>query len=396
MDNSTHTGSSPASEFPIFTGGPLYRLQERIRVAQPGRRRLGLAAIYAVLVAWAPMALLAAAEGLALGPTRLESFLMDFEANVRFLVTVPVFLFAEVICTDQLRTVVRQFVNADLVVGEVRARFENLVRDTVQLSHSDRAEIALVGLAYVHSLVLFMYILYYAPDSTWHLPVRDGRHVLSLTGGWYFLVAFPLFSLLLWRWLWRIGLWWRLLWRISKLELHLSPAHRDGVGGLGFLSESLSAFAGFVFGVTVFAAGGMTDFIVYEGDALAQHQWEIGGLVAFLLVLFAGPLLFFILQLYEAKESAVFQYGALASRHIQQVERKWLSGEQVQGDIGIDFRAVAHMGSSVTAVRQMSIIPLYKDDALKLLFVAVLPFVPLLATLVPMDEVMKLVLKVLV
>jgi hypothetical protein len=44
----------------------------------------------------------------------------------------------------------------------------------------------------------------------------------------------------------------------------------------------------------------------------------------------------------------------------------------------------------------MSVIPLYKDDALKLLLVALLPFVPLLAALVPMDEVLKLLLKVVV
>ena len=95
IDNATHTDSLPSFDFPIFTGGPLYRLRQRIRVAQPGKRRLGLAALYAILVAWAPMALFSAAEGLAIGPTRLESFLMDFEVNVRFLVTVPIFLFAE-------------------------------------------------------------------------------------------------------------------------------------------------------------------------------------------------------------------------------------------------------------------------------------------------------------
>jgi len=44
----------------------------------------------------------------------------------------------------------------------------------------------------------------------------------------------------------------------------------------------------------------------------------------------------------------------------------------------------------------MSIIPLVKDDVLKLLFVAFLPYVPLLITLVPMDEVWKLLLKVVI
>src|SRR5512139_1194697 len=87
-------GTTASVEFPIFTGGPLYRLQQRIRVAEPDQRRLGLAALYAMLVAWAPMAILSALQGLAIGPTRLESFLMDFEVTVRFLITVPLLLFA--------------------------------------------------------------------------------------------------------------------------------------------------------------------------------------------------------------------------------------------------------------------------------------------------------------
>ena len=104
----------------------------------------------------------------------------------------------------------------------------------------------------------------------------------------------------------------------------------------------------------------------------------------------------FVRELYEAKDSAVFQYGALASQQIQQVDRKWLSGEPAQGGAGVDFGAVHQLGNSLTAVRDMSIIPLDKDDVLKLLFVAFLPYVPLLVTLVPMDELWKLLLKVVV
>lgn len=395
MSTNGSSSAAPATEFPIFTGGPLYRLQQRIRLIQSGRRRLGLAALYAILAAWVPMALLSAVEGLALGPTRLESFLMDFEVYARWLITVPVFLFAEPLCENQLRAVVRQFEVAGLVVGETQAKFTALVQDAVQLSRSERTEMVLVGLAYAHSIIAFTFVLYY-PEPTWRLPLRDGHHVLSLAGAWYFLVAFPIFSFLLMRWLWRIGLWWRLLWYTSKLDLRLSPAHRDEAGGLGFLSESLSAFAGFAFAVTALTAGGLADMVVYEGESPLLHQWEVGGLELFVLFLLAGPLLLFVLRLYEAKESALFDYSALASRHIQEVDRKWLSGEPLKEDVGIDFRAMAHMGTSMRAVREMSVIPIYKDDVLKLLFVALLPFIPLLATLVPMNEVLKLILKVVV
>ncbi|NGZ10766.1 MAG: hypothetical protein CV088_15495 [Nitrospira sp. LK70] len=395
MEKNDQARASAVSDFPIFGGGPLYRLQQRTRLVRDDRRRIGLAALYVALVAWVPMAFLAGAQGLAIGPTRLESFLLDFSEHARFLVTIPVFLYAELICGAQLRDIVRQFEDAGLVVEEAGERFKQLVQETVRLSHSSRAEMVILGLAFIHGLFVFLYLLNY-PEPTWRLVKRDGGHVPSYAGVWYFLVAFPMYSFLLMRWFWRIGLWWRFLGRVSKLELNLSPAHRDGAGGLGFLSESLSAFTGFVFGVMATAAGVTADFVVYGGDSPLTYEWEVGGLLVLLMSAIAGPLMLFTHRLYEAKESALFRYGALANRHIQQVDRKWLSGRPFTEDVGIDFRAVAHMGSSVNAVRQMSIVPLYKDDLLKLIVVALLPFLPLLATLVPMDEVLKLVLKMVV
>ncbi len=383
------------AEFPLFTAGPLYRLQEKLGLVREGKRRLGLTVLYSVCITWAPMALLAVAEGLAIGPTRLSSFLMDFAVNVRFLIAVPVFLLGETMCERQLQTVVQQFQHAGLVLEEARSGFQDVIRDIVQLSRSSRVAAVLLGFAYLHSLIAFTYIINY-PEATWRFGAGDGRHVVTLAGGWYFLVSFPIYSFMLLRWVWRLGLWWRLLWRISRLELDLSPAHRDGAAGLGFLSESLLAFGGFAFALTATTAGEVADHVVYEGASPLQYEWEVGGLLVVLVIVIAGPLLLFVRQLYEAKDSAVFHYGALASRQIKQVDRKWLSGEPVQGDAGVDFGAVHHLGNSLTAVRDMSIIPLGKDDVLKLLFVAFLPYVPLLVTLVPMDEVWKLLLKVVV
>ncbi len=395
MKQDVSNSASFSADFSLFGGGPLFQLQQQLRLVREGQRRQGLAAFSTILVAWVPLAILTAAEGLALGSTHFGSFLLDFEVNVRLLIGVPALVLAETLCTDQLRTVIQQFRRAEVIATEDESSFHRLLDDTLHLAHSARAEAMLVGLAYLHSALVFWYILDF-PEATWRLPVRDGRHVLSFSGGWYFLVSFPLYSLVLLRWLWRIALWWRLLWNISKFELRLSAAHRDGAGGLGFLSESLSAFTGFAFGATVVTAGGLADLIIYEGHSPLLYKWQVIGLMALMVLVIAGPLVFFMRRLYETKETALFQYGALASRHTRQVERKWLSADPMDQELGIDFRAVAHLGSSVAAVRNMSILPVYKDDVLKLLLVSLLPFVPLLATLIPMDEVLSLLLKVIV
>ena len=123
-----------AAEFPLFTAGPLYRLQEWLGLVRRGKPQLGLAAFYTVCIAWAPMAVLAAAEGLAMGPTRLSSFLMDFEVNVRFLIAVPVFLLGETKCQGRLGTVIRYFESAGLIAEEARVEFRDVVQDTIRLA----------------------------------------------------------------------------------------------------------------------------------------------------------------------------------------------------------------------------------------------------------------------
>lgn len=389
--------NSPAS-FSLFEGGPFYRLEERLALVQEGRRRSGRRVLFAVLLAWMPMLLLAAAQSLAIGPTRLESFLMDFEVNVRFLVVVPVFLLGEVFCRAQLITVVQQFLDAGLVKDKSRADFDTIVGDTVRVSRSGRTDTALLILAYLHSAGVLFVMLFEMQFPTWRAPMEGGHTVISLAGIWYFLVAFPLYSFLLWRWLLRIALWWRLLWMVSGLDLRFSPSHRDGVGGTAFLSNSVGAFGPFVFGCSAMVAAAVADFVVYEGDKPLQYQWEIVGFMGFLFIVIAGPLLLFMRSLYEAKEEAALRYDALASRQIQRIEHTWLpEGAVPQNSESsmMDFRSITHLGHSVTAVHKMSIIPLNKEDALKLVIIAFLPFIPVLALQVPIGEIFSVLLKIL-
>lgn len=383
--------------YTLFDDGPAYRVEEKLGLLQGGRRRTGRRVLFALLVAWLPMLLLAAAQGLAIGPTRLESFLMDFIINVRFLITVPVLLVGETICEGQLRTVVRQFIDARLVKEQARTQFEEIVRRTIQVSRSGRTDSFLVGLAYLHGLAALIVHLYGLQHPTWRAPMSDGHITVSLAGYWYLLVAFPLYAFLLWRWLFRIGLWWWFLRQVSKLDLQITPTHRDGAGGLGFLSDSFQAFVPFVFAEGAIVAGTMADFVLYEGDTPLQYQWHVVAFVVVVLILIVGPLLTFMRPLYEAKEEAALQYGALASRLIHIVEGKWVHATPIREDLESsmpDFRAVTHLGQSVAAVRSMSILPLQKDDVLKLIVTALLPVVPVAITQIPMGEVFSLLLKV--
>jgi len=58
---------------------------------------------------------------------------------------------------------------------------------------------------------------------------------LTAAGYWLAFVSIPLFQFILFRWYMRLVLWFRLLWQISRLNLHLTAAHPDREGGIGFL-----------------------------------------------------------------------------------------------------------------------------------------------------------------
>ena len=398
MSKDTPSDPNSLTSFTLFGSGLIDRLEGAFGLVRDGRERMGLRVLIAVLISWVPLLLLAAAQGLAIGPTRLESFLMDFAVNVRLLVVVPVFLLGEAIGGAQLRTVVQQFLDAGLVKEESREKFDAMVRNTVRLSRSRWTDVLLLSLAYLHSAAVLFALLFELQTSTWRVLMTDGHAVISLAGVWFFLVAFPLYSFLLWRWLLRIVLWWKLLWQISRLDLQLNPSHRDGAGGLAFLSISLEAFAFFVFGAAACSAAGIADFVVYEGNSPLQYQWDVVGFVILLLILIAGPVLFFLRPLYVGREEAIFRYGALASRQIQRIEGKWFPKRSIPGDIEMsmpDFLSITHLEHSVEAVHKMSLVPLTKEDILQLVIIALLPFIPVLATLIPMGEILSMLLKAL-
>ncbi|WP_455389237.1 hypothetical protein, partial [Petrachloros mirabilis] len=117
-----------------------------------------------------------------------------------------------------------------------------------------------------------------------------------------------------------------------------------------------------------------------------------------LLILIAGPVLFFLRPLYVAREEAIFRYGALASRQIQRIEGKWFPKRSIPGDIEMsmpDFLSITHLEHSVEAVHKMSLVPLTKEDILQLVIIALLPFLPVLATQIPMGEILSMLLKAL-
>jgi hypothetical protein len=240
---------------------------------------------------------------------------------------------------------------------------------------------------------------YVALDAaTWYASPASGGSSLTAAGVWYGYVSLPLFQFLLCRWYFRLFIWTRLLWQVSRIRLDLIPTHPDRVGGLGFLAATANAFVPLLMAHGALLAGQLANQIFYVGASLTQFRLEILLLVMFMVFIVVGPLLVFSPQLALAKRTALREYGTLAQRYVREFDAKWVHGDVRAGDelLGSgDIQSLADLGNSFEVVRSMRVVPVTKDTMLQLAMATAAPFVPLVLTLMPLEELLKKLLGIL-
>jgi hypothetical protein len=215
---------------------------------------------------------------------------------------------------------------------------------------------------------------------------------------WYGYVSLPIFQFLLCRWYFRVFIWTRFLWQVSRIDLSLVPTHPDRVGGLGFLSETVYAFVPLLIAHGALLAGLIGDRIFHLGAKLSDFIIEIVVLVIFLTCVVLGPLLVFAPQLARVKRKGLREYGTLAERYVREFDAKWQRGGAPADEplIGsADIQSLADLGNSFEIVRTMRIAAFTKETILQLAAATLAPIVPLLLTMMPLEELLKRLLGIL-
>lgn len=381
----------PFSSTPsLFFGGPPEWVERWLGLIKPDARHTAWRAFLTMVVGWAPLAVLAFADGHLLreGDPR-GSFLLDLAAYARFLIAAPLFIICEALCLPRLNQIAQHFLKAGLVLTADRARYDEAVNSTRRYLNAKWAEIGAIVLSYA----IILYSVYVLPDvAAWQASALHGRRTLSLAGWWYIGVSGPLFLVLLLGWLWRVLLWGRFLWLMSRLNLKLLPSHPDLVGGLRFVGTSIGAFVPLAFAMGTTLAGPIANQVVYEGHSLLTFRYSVAVLVVVVLFLFVGPVMVFNGPLVRARRVGIFNYGALAGSLGQQFEQKWLSPDkkidkealQVQ-----DFSATVDLYGVVSNVRQMKITPIDRSGLIVLALAVLLPFLPVVLTVLPLRDLLK-------
>jgi hypothetical protein len=391
---STQASFEELPDFSLVLGGPLYQMFMRAHLAGPALELLRRRIVSFWFLCWVPLAVLSLAEGHLLGRATF-SFLRDIETQVRFLISLPVLILAEIIVHQRLRTVVKSFVERRVVTPEELPKFYAAIKSTMRVRNSVVVEIALF--VFVYTAGLWVWQREVALNvSRWYGSPQGGQMHLTLAGHWFAFVSVPIFQFILLRWYMRMLVWCSFLLRVSLLHLHVSPAHPDRAGGLGFLGKSSYAFIPLLFAQGALLAGQIASRIFYNGQSLLFFKLTIAGFVGFFVAALLAPLLLFTPQLLRAKREGLAEYGAFASEYVMDFEQKWLrkkvNGEQLLGSG--DIQSLADLGNSFALVREMRGVPFATDDVVRLLVATVLPIIPLLLTIMPLEQLVTQAVKI--
>ena len=385
-------------DFSLVLGGPLFQLLRRAHLSDDALLLVRQRVIAITLLAWLPLLLLSALEGnLWSGNTRVP-FLFDIEVHVRFLVALPLLILAEMVVHRRMRPLLQQFLERNLIPENAMTRFESAIASAFRLRNSVLAEVLLIALVYGVG-VLIVWRHYVALDTTtWYATASAGGSQLSLAGIWFGYVSLPIFQFLLCRWYFRLFIWAHFLWQVSRIELSLVPTHPDRLGGLSFVSGQVYAFTVLAVAHGALLAGNLANRIFFLGAALTQFKAEIAIVLIFLMCIILGPLLFFMPQLAQAKRTGSREYGVLAERYVREFDNKWLRGGAPAGEplVGSsDIQSLADLGNSFQVVREMRIVPIKRDDVLRLVVATLVPIVPLALTMMSLEELLKTLFGVL-
>ncbi len=384
-------------DFSIIQGGPLFRLLCKARLCDDqlglARRRIAVIA----LLSWLPLAALSALDGNLLPGRVTMPFAFDFQANLRFLAAMPLLIGVELVFLQRLPPMVQQFRCRNLIPDHAVPRYEAAMASAIRWRDSTTAEILMLALVFSVGIPLHRYYLKVGVPA-WYNVAASSRATPTPAGLWYGLVSLPIFQFLLLRWYFRLFIWTRFLWQVSRMELRLVPLHPDRAGGLGFLSQIAFVAAPLAVAHSVLLAGALANRIFYLGAKLTAFKAEIAVVVAFSLCLLLGPLLVFTPQLIRTKWAGEIDFGSFAARYTREFDQKWLRGRAAESErlLGTsDIQSLADLSNSGEIVRGMRLALITRDSIFTLAFATLAPIVPLVLTMMPLEQLLKTLLGLL-
>jgi hypothetical protein len=367
-------------EFRLGIGGPLHRVERATHI--DAWRRLVLAAIG---ITWVPLLVFSLAQWVI--NHRGEPMLRDLSIHVRLVVTLPVLLLAERLLDGRCKNAVRRLFGEGFVPADQEGRVRAILQSAERWRDSPAPEAIIFGLAVAVGVASLLGVI---PPAGFVSGVAASRY--SLVRLWYALVSLPIFSFVLWRSLFRWGLWVRVLAGLSRVPLRLLPTHADRRGGIDFLKRpSISYCALLLLASSSALCGGFATQIVLYGKSIDTFKPLLFTFVIIGAVIAFAPLLTFLPQLHTARRWGRAVYGGLVTDYSRELQERWIEKPRVESPLGSpDFQSLADLSSSYQEnVEKMQILLFSPRDAIVLFIISQIPAIPILLTQLPGREVLK-------
>lgn len=386
--------SEPASadlSFSPVQGGPFHRLRKAIGLVPEQGLGLARRALAIVAVAWLPVVIGAMVAGQALEGKASDPLLRHFGVHARFLLSVPLLIFAEALMERIIPPMIGHFVPSGLVDSATLPQFRSA------LDHARRVRDSVWGSVFVLAAVGAVFLFSAAPgthgdEMAWAVAPGHGRPGIGFAGWWYLTVSRPIFVGLLAIWFWRIVVLWSLISKLSRLDLCLVASHPDGVGGLGFLEGTSVACAPLVLAVSVVIAGRWGHEVLYHGVHVDSLKPLVAVLVVIAVLCFNGPLLLIGRNLRALKRRSLLEYSSLVGHHGRLVYKKWILNQDV-GEVGIlnapELGPTVDISSIYESVAKMRPAPISKQSLIPVVAAALLPMLPVFAIEVPIKQMLS-------
>jgi hypothetical protein len=390
---------APPAEFEIpptpslILGGPFYRILRRSRSTSLPEL-LTRQAVIVVLVCWAPLAILSLLQPHVAGIVRL-SFFRDFETQVRFLVSLPVLILAEIVVERRILPMIKRFVERHLISAADLPKYYAAVATAIRVHNSAAVDLVLLLFVYTAGMRIWRHQIP-LDVATWYASPQNGHMHLTAAGYWLAFLSVPIFQFVLIRWYMQTLIWFSFLLRVSRFKICFAPLHPDRAGGLAFVAGSSMALAPLLFAHSALISAQIASHLLYRGESLRAYVITILSYVFLAVGAVLAPLCLFTAQLIQAKRHALARYGKFASDLVADFDAKWLQAEILATPMlaSDEIQTVADLDNSFKVVREMRYVPISPHDVFLLFVITAAPFLPLLLTVMPVDQLVVEALKI--
>ena len=176
-------------------------------------------------------------------------------------------------------------------------------------------------------------------------------------------------------------------------------SHPDRAGGLGFVNVGHTSFSALPLAASCMLASRVATEVLQLGVPLRTFQLPLLSFVVLSLGVGTLPLPIFARNLARTKRRRLIAYGKLATRYVQEFEQKWLDGGAPADETLLgtgDIQSLADIGGSFERLATMKVTPLDRHTVLAFALASIVPLLPLALTVMPLDEIVKVLLRALV